>query len=440
MMRAAVPPRVPVVVLGAGLTGMSAGLELGRRGIEHRILEKAAVPGGHVVTTEEGGYRFDRTGHLLHLKDDTLRQQVLQWLEGDALEVERKSVVWSHGVMTDYPFQANSVGLPPEVAYECVLGFVKAHAARDKPTPKNFEDYCHVHFGAGISRRFMLPYNSRLWGVQPREITAEWCGRFVPLPTLEDVIAGAVGHKRRSLGYNARFLYPRLGIGALSAGLHRRVSRVELGKAPVSIDFPARRVLLADETVSYEVLINTAPLPVLCALLTNPPEAVTYAAARLRHTSLYYLDLALDAPCPSNVHWVYVPEPKYPFYRVGCYSHFSRAMAPPRKDGLYVELVRRDAPDLSRLLPEVEAGLLEMGLIAKTGDIAFARLRKLDYAYVIFDHAYVAATQTLHSFLREQRIISTGRYGGWNYSSMEEALLFGQAAATLADELLKGRP
>ncbi|MBN1609348.1 MAG: NAD(P)-binding protein [Polyangiaceae bacterium] len=440
MTHAAVRRRVPVVVLGAGLAGMSAGLALGRRAIEHRIFEKASAPGGHVVTIEEGGYRFDRTGHLLHLKDDTLRALVLELLHGDALEVERRSVVWSHGVMTRYPFQANSLGLPPEVAYECVLGFVQAQASRSKPVPKSFEDYCHIHFGAGISRHFMLPYNSRLWGVSPQEITAEWCGRFVPLPTLEDVIAGAVGHARRDLGYNAHFLYPRLGIGELSAGLHRRLGHVELDKAPLGVDFRARRLVLPEGTVNYKVLINTAPLPVLCALLADPPDAIAHAARRLRHTSLYYLDLALDALCPADVHWVYVPEPKYPFYRVGCYSHFSTAMAPDGKDSLYVELASRAPPDLSRLMPEVETGLLEMGLLAKRGDIAFARVRKLDYAYVIFDHGYFDATQTVHSFLHEHGIVSTGRYGGWNYSSMEEALLFGQTAAAFAEEALKGRP
>ena len=36
------------------------------------------------------------------------------------------------------------------------------------------------YFGEGIARHFMLPYNEKLWGVHPREITAAWCSRFVP--------------------------------------------------------------------------------------------------------------------------------------------------------------------------------------------------------------------------------------------------------------------
>ncbi len=55
---------------------------------------------------------------------------------------------------------------------------------------------------------------------------------------------------------------------------------------------------------------------------------------------------------------------------------------------------------------------------------------------MIFDHDYYAALATVRAFLEENRLISTGRYGGWNYSSMEDAILFGRDAAKLALELL----
>ncbi|HMR06383.1 MAG TPA: hypothetical protein PKA88_11405, partial [Polyangiaceae bacterium] len=100
------------------------------------------------------------------------------------------------------------------------------------------------------------------------------------------------------------------------------------------------------------------------------------------------------------------------------------------------ELTSRDAPDMDALLPQVAAGLIEMGFIQKPEDIEFARLRKIDHAYVIFDHNYFSATETVFEFLEQHRIVSSGRYGGWNYSSMEDALLFGRDAASRARELL----
>src|SRR3954464_9690412 len=234
--------RTPIAILGAGLTGMSAAIELGDRAVPHRIFEKLSVPGGHAVTVEENGFRFDRTGHLLHLKSDALRAQVLDWIGPDHLCIQGRSVVWSNGVSTRYPFQANTYGLPPQVAYECLQGFIDAHFAASRAEPENFEDFCRLHFGEGISRHFMIPYNSRLWGVHPREITSSWCQRFVPLPRLEDVLAGAVGLNDRELGYNTHFIYPRLGIGALAQGMAQRVPNLELSRVPKRIELSRRRL------------------------------------------------------------------------------------------------------------------------------------------------------------------------------------------------------
>jgi protoporphyrinogen oxidase len=146
--------------------------------------------------------------------------------------------------------------------------------------------------------------------------------------------------------------------------------------------------------------------------------------------------VALDGPCGEPLHWVYVPEEKYPFYRVGCYSNFSEAMAPPGKANLYVELADRSAPDLPALLPKVAEGLVEMGLIDAPRAIRFARVRRIDHAYVVFDHDYFPSLEVILPFLESNRIVTAGRYGGWNYSSMEDALRFGREAAAKAGALL----
>ncbi len=429
-LRSAAAGPLPVMILGAGLTGLSASYHLRRAGVPHRIVEKSASPGGHAVTIEEVGYRFDRTGHLLHLRDPEMRALVLEWLgPGGYVELQRRSAVYSHGVYTRYPFQANAFGLPKQVAYECVLGFVKAQLEPSARPPANFEEFCLARFGEGISRHFMIPYNARLWGVPAREITAEWCSRFVPIPKVEDVLAGAVGLEGPELGYNARFIYPRLGIGALVEKLAERAGPVETGLAPTAIDLGAREVIFGDVAVPYDELVSTLPLPTLLALATELPPEVRAAASRLRSTELYYLDVALNTPCEKPYHWVYVPEAKYPFYRVGSYSHFSAAMAPPGKGSLYVELADRAAPDLATLLPRVAEALVEMGMIRAPEAIRFARLRHLEHAYVIFDHEHYASLATVRRHLDSVGVLSTGRYGGWNYSSMEDALVFGREAA-----------
>ena len=425
-----------IQIVGAGLTGMSAAKHLDA---DYEIHERLTHPGGHAITLKDQNYRFDRTGHLLHLRDPEITDWVSGLLGKDTLQIQRRSKVFSHGGYTRYPYQANTFGLPPQVAYECLTGFLKALEVKDSVAePKNFEEFCLKHFGEGFSKHFMIPYNSKIWGVHPREITAAWCQRFVPMPKLEDVIAGAVGMNDRELGYNTNFVYPKLGIGELSRVLAEPImEKINFSSAPVAVDYKKRQLIFSEGTRDYEVLISTAPLDVLISLLKDPPSEVINAAKQLRCNPLRYLDVALDKPCGVDLHWAYVPEDRYPFYRVGCYSNFSEQMAPAGKSCLYVELSSREEPDLDNVMPEISQGLIDMQIIDKASDIAFVRARYIEHAYVIFDHNYYRALEVIRPFLEEQRIISAGRYGDWNYSSMEDALLFGRRAAEKAKELVK---
>ena len=421
-----------IVILGAGLTGMSAALHLKMAGARYRIFERQRHAGGHATTHQDDGYRFDKTGHLMHLRDPEMRALVMKWVGHDSVTVNRKSVIWTHGRYTRYPFQANTYGLPPEVAYECLMGFIKAQQTAGSAAPKNFEEFCSVHFGEGISKHFMIPYNARLWGVHPSEITADWCARFVPMPKMEDVVAGAVGMNDRELGYNTSFLYPRLGIGELPKAMALELPEIEYNKAPTHVNASAKELHFADEIVTYDTLITTAPLKAFCEHVQDAPEHVQNASAKLRCNSLQYLDVAASVPSGTEHHWVYVPEAKYPMYRLGCYSHFSAAMAPAGGSCFYVELADRAAPDLSVVVPQVAAALVEMGILGKPTDIAFVKSRRIEHAYVVFDHDYFGALDAITPYLADNRIVSAGRYGAWNYSSMEDALIFGRDAAKSA--------
>src|SRR6185295_3155220 len=108
------------------------------------LLEKEDRLGGHARTDETRGFRFDKTGHWLHLRDPRIRALVAELLPGQLVPVERKARIFSHGVLTRYPFQANLHGLPPAVVSECLLGFLAAQrtAASATDAPRNFEDFC----------------------------------------------------------------------------------------------------------------------------------------------------------------------------------------------------------------------------------------------------------------------------------------------------------
>ncbi|MBN1770855.1 MAG: FAD-dependent oxidoreductase [Deltaproteobacteria bacterium] len=421
-----------VVILGAGLAGLSVARHL-RTG--YRLLEAAARVGGLCTTVEDHGFRFDKTGHLLHLRDAGIRKWVLGLLGERLVRIDRRSRIFSHGVYTRYPYQANTFGLPPQVAYECLSGFLAAWERRERgPEPRDFEHFILKYFGPGIAEHFMVPYNTKLWGVPPREMSTAWTDRFVPKPTLDDVLKGAVGLHDRELGYNAEFLYPRSGIGELPEALHAALRRkAELGTPVEAVDLRRRTVRAGGTDLPFRWLVSTLPLSELCRRLHDAPAWVARTAARLRCTSLTYLDVALDRTPGNDFHWSYVPEPRLPFYRVGAYSNFSEELVPRGKGALYVELAAR-GPFRRCDGPAVARGLVELGLIRRAGDVRFVRPRVIPHAYVVYDRAWDKSRARLLAFLREHRILSVGRYGSWEYSAMEDALLAGRAAARTVEE------
>ena len=422
--------RIDTLVLGAGLAGLSAAYHLGSKS---EIFEAEDYAGGKARSESYDGFTFDVTGHWLHLRDPEIRQWILDLLGEDHFHrITRKSRVWSHGVYTQYPYQANTYGLPPQVVKQCVMGAIEANQRRlrtNDQEPESFAEWIRYYFGDGISEHFMIPYNAKLWGVSADEITSRWCQRFVPKPKLEEIVAGAVGCNAEGMGYNAQFLYPkRGGIQTVSTAIANAVGahRIHLNQRMTSVDEAKREVeFMNGDRIGYNRLISTIPLPHLVDALHHVPDSVREAKDKLRANEVVYLNVGIDGVLGETDHWIYVPELKWPVYRVGSFSNANSAMAPAGCSSLYIELSDRDTP-LETLRPVIESMLIEMGLIETVTQIRFMHERRIPNAYVLYDFNYHEARQTVMSYLKDCGIESIGRYGDWNYSSMEDALLDGK--------------
>ncbi|MCA9691692.1 MAG: NAD(P)-binding protein [Myxococcales bacterium] len=163
-------PTRPIVILGAGLTGLAAAHSL--RGTPRVLVERAGEVGGHARSERIGGHTFDVTGHWLHLRDDRTKALVAELFPSDAwVSVERKTKVHSHGAELEYPFQANLHGLPLDVVQECLVGLVEAReaAARGELSGEaSFEAYAIAKFGRGIARHFFVPVQHQALGRELR--------------------------------------------------------------------------------------------------------------------------------------------------------------------------------------------------------------------------------------------------------------------------------
>jgi protoporphyrinogen oxidase len=198
-----------IVVLGAGLAGLSAAWHLQKNGVDCSVFEKEPCAGGLCRSRRINGFTFDCDGHLLHFRNKYSRR-LISGLLGSRLVAHRRSAwVSSFGTFIRYPFQANLNALPEKVAEECLVEFLKASLPSIREDKSNLLKWINGAFGTGIARHFMIPYNKKFWTVPLSGMSADWTVNFVPRPEPLEVIAGFFGAGRRSFGYNTTFWYPR---------------------------------------------------------------------------------------------------------------------------------------------------------------------------------------------------------------------------------------
>jgi protoporphyrinogen oxidase len=429
-----VPSVHDVVVVGGGLAGLATAYAAERAGHSAVVLEADAEPGGLARSVRERGYTFDYSGHLLHLRSPVTQAMVADVTPADAwAKVRRSSAVLVGDALVPYPFQSHLAFAPDDVRDECVAALPETAPSFGDPESVSLGEWSRAALGKGIAKHFMEPYNEKISTVSADELVSSALGRFLPTPSLDEIREGAASRRLLSTGYNAEFLYPaRGGIDLLAHGLAAHVGDVRTGCRVVGVDARARTVTTENgDAFAYERLVTTAPLPATCRMLADGDDLVA-RARDLRANSVLCVNLGVRNPTERyrGLQWVYLPEREYRAYRVGFYSGLVDTMAPAGAAALYVEIAFRGEVSHDDLVRDAIADVVRMGAIASAGDVEVVRPVHIPIAYVIHDRAHGPVTRDLLAALAERGVTSIGRYGRWEYSSMEDAMLQGVAAGT----------
>jgi len=422
-----------ILIIGAGLAGLSTAYHLGDR--SYRVIEKEKEAGGLCRSYQKDGFTFDMTGHLLHFRQAVIKALVEGLLDGRLEKHVRRSFIYSHRTYTEYPFQVNTYGLPPEVVRECLMGFIDTltKPAATRSADRSFKDWILDNMGEGIARHFMVPFNEKLWQVSLNELTSDWVSWLVPKPDLKDVINGALGIKDKAFGYNPTFLYPAQGgISVLPRAFLPGVRDIVYGCELIEVETARRRATFSDGRVEeYETLVSTIPVPELVRRCTDLPKAIHEAAGGLRCVSVYNVNLGVAREKVSDKHWIYFPEPEFPFYRAGFPMNFSPLLGPPGCSSLYVEVSHQPAHAMpeAALIQRIRDGLERAGIFRSDDELVVADVKDIRYAYVLFDQHRARALPTILEELARRGIHSIGRYGRWEHTSMEDAMAQGKQLA-----------
>ncbi|MDD5236049.1 MAG: FAD-dependent oxidoreductase [Candidatus Omnitrophica bacterium] len=428
-------PKKRIVILGAGLAGLSAAWHLEKKGLDYKVFEKEDEVGGLCRSSRIKGFTFDRSGHLLHFKHAYTFNLIRSLLGDNLSDHQRSAWIYYSGTFNRYPFQANLHSLAPEVAKECLMGFIEA-AKNGHPKKKedlDFLSWIDRTFGKGIAKHFMVPYNTKFWNMPPQKLTCDWFGDFIPVPSLPQVIEGTVEESHRQYGYNARFWYPRhMGIGCLPLAFKKHLKNVHTGSRVVEIDLDRKELKLASgEKEKFDYIIYTIPLPEIPNLIKKIPQNTLSLFKKLKWNSIFNLNLGLDAHDDSGRHWIYFPQKEPCFFRLGSFHNFYEPCQ--KRSSFYVEVsYSRDKPlDKNKVIGQIKADLKKIKLISSPDKILAEEINDIEYGYPIYDENYKEAREIIVKYLTMNNVIPCGRYGAWRYFSMEDAILDGKQVADI---------
>jgi protoporphyrinogen oxidase len=423
-----------VVILGAGLTGLSAAWHLQKNGAETLVFEKEPEAGGLCRSKKLGGFTFDYDGHLLHFKHRYTFELIKDLLKDNLSGHYKSSWIYSCGRYTRYPFQANLYGLPPSIIKECLMGFIEASQDGHKKDTANFLAWINKTFGAGIARHFMVPYNTKFWTVPPEEMSCAWLDGFIPVPSLNQVIEGTIQENKKPLGYNAHFWYPKKGgISQVSSALSQGIKNIFYNSRIVQINPLKKQISIAggNNKERYDYLISTLPLPEMPHLIKDLAAETQAPFKKLKWNSIFNLNIGIKADDESGRHWIYFPEKELSFFRIGFYNNFSSHLAPPGHTSLYIEVSYSPGQPINKadIICRIEADLKHTGILPSTEKICCRDANDIKYGYPIYDMHYNDAREKIIKYLLRKDIFGAGRYGSWRYFSMEDAILDGKEAA-----------
>lgn len=407
--------QVKYLIIGAGISGLTAANYLKK---DYLLIEKENEPGGYCRTIHRGDYVWDYAGHFFHFKTDEFRRLFHENIpEQDIISQTKRTKILYKGQLVDYPFQTNIHQLEKQEFIDCLYDLFQR---KEKTEYSDFLDMLYGKFGKSIVEKFLKPYNEKLYACDLHQLDKDAMGRFFPYADIPQIIANM--KREQDSSYNSTFLYPRNGAGSFLDVLYRRLdaTKVRLGCTLTRVD-AKRKLAYTDvgEEISFEYLINTAPLNHFLAMLGT--DAALELNGRLSYNKVLVFNLGFSKKSAFKEHWIYVPDKDVNYYRIGFYDNILST----DKLSMYVEIgyPKDAAVDTEQQLALTLENLKRCGIVTEDNSLIASSTILMDPAYVHIRRDTEAAIAEMKRSLAVSGIHTIGRYGGWTYCSMEDCML-----------------
>lgn len=495
------------LIIGAGPAGLTAATELLQRTDIHPIvLEATSQIGGISQTVNYNGNRMDIGGHRFFSKNERVTQwwQELMPMQGAPalddilleknkplaeggpdpektdcvmLNRERVSRIFFLRKFFDYPISvkwATFAGLGLKNTFRAGWGYMKA--VFHKLPETSLENFYINRFGRPLYEMFFEDYTTKVWGVHPSQIGADWGAQRVKglsiFALLKDVLtrpfrqAGG-DQKNVETSLIEQFVYPKYGPGQLWTLAAERVKamggEVLMESEVIGINVKNNQVISVEvqtpkgrQTIQCDYCFSSMPIKDLVASLKGitVPKEVAQIASKLPYRDFITVGvlakkLKITNGTPIRTWqnrvpdtWIYVQERDVKVGRLQIFNNWSPYMVANYRDTVFVgmEYFCNEGDELWQMSKEdfVKMAVAELAKIevVKPEDVLDATQVKIRKAYPAYFGTY-KQLPTVRDFLDTMpNLWCIGRNGQHRYNNMDHSML---TALEAVDNIVAGR-
>ncbi len=307
------------IVIGAGPTGLTLCHKLKDKNKSILVLEASAEVGGLCGTKYVDGHIMDIGGHFLETKYQDVYDFIFRFFpKEDLYQISpRIAKIQIEDMDIDYPLESNLWQLPIEKQIQYLISVIRNGEGLGKPAPKNYEEWIRWKLGDKICDNYLIPYNIKLWGVEPKELDIDWLHK-IPRINVEEVLKYSLERNPDIDKFPAhiRPFYPKKnGYGGVMNAIAKPIMQyIKLNYEVNKLVYEEKeKVWIINDTYKAKNVINAGcPWSDLYGFLGKPKE-IASDIEKIKYNkiviSLYEADKS------HNFHWRYIPDLKQQHHR-----------------------------------------------------------------------------------------------------------------------------
>ena len=419
-----------IVILGAGISGLTVSYFLNKFKIKNLVLEKQNKAGGLLKSFKIKNFIFDNFIHISHAKKNIAKNFFKSSAKNFLIKHKPNNLY--KNIWIDHSPQFNLFPLNLGEKLKIIFSYLFRNR-NEKYKKKNYANWLKGTYGNYFAKNFSMIYTEKYWVTKSSNMSTSWIKfRMQPI-NLKDLLIGAFFKIYKNTFYSSQMRYPKRGGYESFLSILKKNKSVKLNKNIKKIDLQKKQIVLdGEKKINFNKLVSTIPLPEFCKLSKKIPNKILKASKKLRCTAGILISLGIKKKVNMRT-WFYIYDKKFKAARVYSPSKLSKFNSPKDKSSLQAEIFidnkkNIDNEYLNYIKDNTIENLIKIGVFRKK-DLEVVHIKFLKYANVIFDKNYSQNRNLVLNYFKKYDIDFVGRFGKWAYLWSDDCFLSGKLLA-----------